>query len=181
MPHCPQCQRRFSSKRGVIAHQSQPHGACRLYFTELVTIAEAVRQSHQQEPSQDHQQSQNVHANNLAQDPTPPPFDHEGFDEAPSVELNSGATEIHPHLTKDVYPDSGTIREQGPTFMDVFNQDTFSEQRKGNLYYPFASRDEWDLASFLLQSNLSMAMIDRFLSLKIVSPCYQYWASSLRF
>jgi hypothetical protein len=41
-----------------------------------------------------------------------------------------------------------------------------------NLYYPFASRDEWELAAFLLRSDLSLASIDSFLSLKLVSVLY---------
>ncbi|KAI0245041.1 hypothetical protein BJV78DRAFT_1104999, partial [Lactifluus subvellereus] len=33
--------------------------------------------------------------------------------------------------------------------------------------YPFDSKDEWELASFLLLSNLSMSSINEFLSLQI--------------
>ncbi|KAF8800937.1 hypothetical protein BYT27DRAFT_7227077 [Phlegmacium glaucopus] len=40
--------------------------------------------------------------------------------------------------------------------------------RKGHLYYPFTLRDEWELASFLLCSRLSMAAVDHFLKLKLV-------------
>lgn len=53
--------------------------------------------------------------------------------------------------------------------MDVFHADTRKEQRKDNTYYPFASRMEWDLASFLLRSKLSMVDIDTFLNLDLVS------------
>jgi len=49
--------------------------------------------------------------------------------------------------------------------MGDFNADKQLHQ----LYYPFASQDEWDLASFLLHSNLSMASIDKFLNLGMVS------------
>ena len=52
--------------------------------------------------------------------------------------------------------------------MMEFDNDRFFNEHNDNLYYPFASRDEWELASFLLYSNLSMAAIDRFLSLKLV-------------
>jgi hypothetical protein len=57
---------------------------------------------------------------------------------------------------------------KGLTFMDKFHMDQFADKRKSNLYYPFASREEWDLASFLLRSSLSMADIDVFLSLTMV-------------
>jgi len=47
-----------------------------------------------------------------------------------------------------------------------------------NLYYPFASWPEWELASFLLKSGLSMVVMDEFLKLQIVSagvPLLNIW------
>ncbi|KAF9040949.1 hypothetical protein BJ165DRAFT_1327183, partial [Panaeolus papilionaceus] len=35
-------------------------------------------------------------------------------------------------------------------------------------YYPFLTRDEWELASFLLQSGMSLAKIDQFLKLELL-------------
>ncbi|KAF8814617.1 hypothetical protein BYT27DRAFT_7326430 [Phlegmacium glaucopus] len=56
----------------------------------------------------------------------------------------------------------------GITFMQQFDRDTFTEERAENLYYPFASREEWELAAFLLRSDLSMAALDKFLSLTLI-------------
>ena len=68
------------------------------------------------------------------------------------------------------HPTSSKVYGHGETFMDQFDKDQFAEARnQGLLYYPFATRDEWELASFLLRSNLSMNAIDRFLKLKLVS------------
>ena len=67
------------------------------------------------------------------------------------------------------HPTSGNIYGSGETFMDQCNEDKFSERRKNNIYYPFTLRDEWELASFLLCSCLSMAAVDCFLKLKLVS------------
>ena len=54
--------------------------------------------------------------------------------------------------------------------MDVFDQDRFAEiHNTENLYYPFASYPEWELAAFLITSELSMATIDCFLALSLVS------------
>ena len=58
----------------------------------------------------------------------------------------------------------------GTTFMDEFNSDTHQSERIDNPYYPFVSKFEWELASFLLFSDLSMALIMMFLSLHLVSP-----------
>ncbi|KAI6145960.1 hypothetical protein BKA82DRAFT_96395, partial [Pisolithus tinctorius] len=57
----------------------------------------------------------------------------------------------------------------GPTLMDKFNGDQFSNLWASNWYYPFNSHNEWELASWLLHSGLSMRAIDSFLSLSIIS------------
>lgn len=67
------------------------------------------------------------------------------------------------------YPNAGKVIGQGVTFMDDFNDDQFSKERELNVYYPFASRPEWETASFLLNSSLSMNEIDTYLKLDLVS------------
>jgi hypothetical protein len=57
---------------------------------------------------------------------------------------------------------------RGESFTDVFNNDKYADRRDDNLYYPFASKPDWEMASFLLRSTLSMAAIDEFLSLELV-------------
>ncbi|KAG1906124.1 uncharacterized protein F5891DRAFT_975575 [Suillus fuscotomentosus] len=59
--------------------------------------------------------------------------------------------------------------EDGLTFLDVFDADEFAEYRKDNLFYPFASKEEWEVADYLLRSTLSMAAIDEFLKLHMKS------------
>ncbi|RDB15504.1 hypothetical protein Hypma_004161 [Hypsizygus marmoreus] len=56
----------------------------------------------------------------------------------------------------------------GTTFMDQFDQDEYAAQRTNNLYYPFASRNEWELASFLICSGLSISSINKFLALGLI-------------
>ena len=53
--------------------------------------------------------------------------------------------------------------------MQQFECDEFAEERTQNLFYPFASRTEWELAAFLLCLDLSLAALDMFLSLHLVS------------
>jgi hypothetical protein len=57
---------------------------------------------------------------------------------------------------------------QAPTFLDRFNEDKYSAFRTMNMYYPFSSKAEWELASFLLSSDLPMQKVDEFLKLKLV-------------
>jgi hypothetical protein len=53
--------------------------------------------------------------------------------------------------------------------MDKFNNDQYSEFRTSNIHYPFSGKAEWELASFLLSSGLSMKKINNFLKLEMVS------------
>jgi hypothetical protein len=56
----------------------------------------------------------------------------------------------------------------GTTFMEDFDCDQYAGERIENLHYPFASRDEWEFAAFLLHSDLSMASINSLLLLNLV-------------
>ena len=61
----------------------------------------------------------------------------------------------------------------GVTFMSEFDRDQHAG-RVENLYYPFASKDERELAAFLPRSDLSTTSIDALLSLKLVSVRHSY-------
>lgn len=74
--------------------------------------------------------------------------------------------------TVDHFPGAAEIYGEGPNIMDDFDADTYAEERKENLYYPFASEDEWDVASFLLRSHLTVKELDNFFSLNLVSNIY---------
>lgn len=68
------------------------------------------------------------------------------------------------------FPGAATTYEQERTsFLRRFDQDQFSEERRTNLYYPFASRVDWELGLWLTRSGLSMAATDSLLSLELVS------------
>ena len=79
---------------------------------------------------------------------------------------------VHSHFENyytEIYPGTAKTYRRGLTFLDKFNRDQYSAMQEENLYYPWASRPEWELASFLLHSSLSMAAVDQFLSLDLVS------------
>ncbi|KAG2047311.1 hypothetical protein BDR06DRAFT_897683 [Suillus hirtellus] len=54
-------------------------------------------------------------------------------------------------------------------FLNLFHSDKNSVYHVTNNYYPFSGWKEWEVASWLLHSGLSMAKIDSFLSLEMVS------------
>lgn len=69
---------------------------------------------------------------------------------------------------KEFFPGAARVVDSGTTFMEDFNADIHADKRTDNIFYPFASREEMDFASFLLRSGLSLAKIDELLSLEIV-------------
>jgi len=70
---------------------------------------------------------------------------------------------------EEEYDGAGACYSQdGSTFLDLFDADEYAECRVDNLYYPFASKEEWEIADYLLRSSLSMAAIDEFLKLSMV-------------
>ena len=67
----------------------------------------------------------------------------------------------------------------GRTFMDDFFANKYRSLRHENLFYPFALGADWQLGSWLLCSGFSMAAIDNFLSLDLVSIHFIFSSSRL--
>lgn len=74
-----------------------------------------------------------------------------------------------PGPCRDLFPDAARVFKQGETFMDRFDADEHAGHRNENVFYPFALRRDWELASWISRSSLSMTSIDLFLSLELVS------------
>jgi hypothetical protein len=56
-----------------------------------------------------------------------------------------------PMSAEEQYKDAGMCYSQDSlTFLDLFDADEYAEYRKDNLFYPFASKEEWEIANFLL-------------------------------
>ncbi|KAJ7659007.1 hypothetical protein B0H17DRAFT_1171830 [Mycena rosella] len=58
---------------------------------------------------------------------------------------------------------------QDKTFMEAFNRDTYAKERRTNIYYPFASVEEWEIASFITRSNMTVAATNEFLKLRLTA------------
>ncbi|KAE9405063.1 hypothetical protein BT96DRAFT_988891 [Gymnopus androsaceus JB14] len=66
------------------------------------------------------------------------------------------------------YPGAACMQGYGKTALDLFDEDWFPDQRRHNLFYPWALKVEWELAQYLLKSPLSLADINEFLKLELV-------------
>lgn len=88
------------------------------------------------------------------------------LDPEPNPSSNANESEYH-----EEFPGTSKVFGSGSMFMDNFDSDIFVDLCQENLYYPFASKADWEMVAFLLRSGLSMAKIDDFLNLQLVSTC----------
>ena len=197
MPSCPNCLKTFKDALGVTRHLSQPLVSCRQPSTttvELTTAAQVLnsldrRASFESNRSSSHSQSsahsgrlgtQSPHGFSMDLDLLPawnpsPNSDEDDMvyhDEEADMDflipdgeaLGDGAA--GGHFMR--FQGAARVHAWGLTFLERFNDDVYAHHHNNNLYYPFASFQDWELTSFLLSSMLSMAAIDRFLGIELV-------------
>jgi hypothetical protein len=158
---CERCNRNFRDRKALLCHMNHPFGACYSHFQEVADLANEL-QRYKNRPAQDR--------NDMEPLPADSRFDMDV--ETTFMEHdNSGESDLGMDDGLFIEEYEGSAKEYGTstTFMEEFDRDQYAGERVENLYYPFASRDEWEFAAFLLRSDLSMASIDSLLSLNLVS------------
>ncbi|PPQ98093.1 hypothetical protein CVT26_003263 [Gymnopilus dilepis] len=161
---------------------NQPFGTCHTYYEETIrinTAAAALAKSNkskcpvQQQDISD-QFSCDVEAlgDDQPQDSSAMDVDvdhtNAGNNSAPMPTSTQPTSLKQDEFFREDFPGASQTFGAGPTFMDLFDRDKFASERAEQPYYPFASQEEWELAAFLLRSNLSMAAIEKFLDLKLI-------------
>ncbi|KAG1734246.1 uncharacterized protein EDB91DRAFT_1238446 [Suillus paluster] len=197
MTDCLNCLKKFKDALGITRHRSQPLVSCGQCTTvEFTTAAEILnslnrRASFESKQSSSHSQSsaysgrlgtQSPHGFSMDLD-LPPAWNpgpnsdeddmvyhNEEVDMENDFPIPNGETlccgAAGGHFTP--YEGAARVHAQGLTFLERFNDDVYAHHRNNNLYYPFASFQDWELASFLLSSALSMAAIDRFPGIELI-------------
>ncbi|KAG1816960.1 hypothetical protein EV424DRAFT_1540661 [Suillus variegatus] len=171
--NCPNCLKEFQSAWAVSRHLSQPLTSCLRWIDQLEDAAQILRDSQlaDQHATLGPSDEEMVYVQDM--NDSGYFYGDEGgvvgleSDLPGSVEepLGSQASE-KPYVER--FRNAAKVYRRGQTFWDRFNMDPYSAYRKDNLYYPFASRQDWELGSFLLCSSLSMAAIDEFLELELI-------------
>jgi hypothetical protein len=143
---------------------SQPRSSCVHLINDLVSISLAPDTSQSQNISSEPGLADDIDMNFHGD------FAPQGDTDFGMGSSNSGLFHNTAGTTyREEFADAAQEWGVGETFMGKFDLDDFAELRKKNLYYPFASKDDWEMAAFLLRSGMSMALIDDFLNLQLVS------------
>lgn len=144
---------------------NHPFGACYNHFQEVVDLSDEL-EKHK------NKSTQNVHEDNVQSMDLGPDMDADAMftehDDSGEGGGNGWSMDNGEPFV-DEYEGAAKDYGTGTTFMDEFDRDQYAGERIENLYYPFASRGEWEFAAFLLRSDFSMASIDSLLSLNLVS------------
>jgi hypothetical protein len=154
---------------------NQPWSKCASWMHDLIKISDSINL-----PQNGHESSQLRHSS-PSETSANNNFDMDVVEPTDNSERRSSISTTPTDATQmytENFPGAGSTYGTGQTFMNIFDTDQYAHFRTHNLYYPFASKAEWELASFLLSSNLSMQAIDEFLLLELVSH-FMFYVLSL--
>jgi len=165
---CPDCGKRFKNETWVLQHINQPSNACGSWMNDLSRLHYHTPAA--QDGTETHSMTDRTqHRPSPDRDIFPEADDAGGFGMNEDIGYNPvDEHQDHTVPAVDTHPNIPSIYPGGATFMDQFFSDQYASFQRENLYYPFASRVDWQLASWLLRSRLSIAAIDDFLALELV-------------
>lgn len=142
-PRCPCCGKRFTD---ILRHLNHKRSKCAGWFNNGSSLESPPPSSLPQHPSDDHG-SEDLMAD-----------DSEFVQDFPGSTVDRGSTASSNSCSRQrvEFPGAGVTHGRTASFMDRFNEDRHSGSRVENAHYPFAGKDEWELASFLHSSGLLM-------------------------
>lgn len=99
--------------------------------------------------------------------------DDAGLGDIEGHSYSSDSTSSSSDRHTEFHPTAGRIYGKGRTILqEVDDKDQFKTERIKNVYYPFMSRQDFEMGAWLSQSNVSMSQIDDFLKLSYVCPFF---------
>lgn len=156
---CPVCRKIFKSDTTVLQHLNQPRGHC----------AALQRDSEAQAPGP----SNPFTTHSTGDDDDDPMLEDSTFSDSGTAG-ETIESDVHASSAKhcQFYPGAGETYGRSLSFMDLFNTDRYAKERLEEPYWPFSSKSDWEMGSWLLRSGLSMQKINDFLRLAMVSLLY---------
>lgn len=102
-------------------------------------------------------------------------------DDLVNVDQLNAPAPTSPHLPQEIPPVASQIglrridhphcpisRPGGHNLLETMDLDQHADNRKTNLFYPFADKMDWEVARFIHDTSLTQQQIDRFLKLDYV-------------
>ena len=178
--HCLRCSKPFKDQTCILIHMNQPVSSCQMQFEKHLKQA---RKRHTNNPSPPSCPVQNSAADDsfLTTNLSFPSLCQAQED---SLSDWSTSTDMDPNTSTEInhieeYLGAAQTYGCGLTFLDKFDSDGHCHYRQDLPFYLFSSRDEWELACFLLCSDLSMATLDEFFKLALVCHVFLFYFSPL--
>ena len=183
---CPTCFKRFHTPSDVLKHRrlSRVDSICRLAYLEEVSetldisdeindegdMVDSSRRKHgletvyQHDPSLREPRHSKVHWSKLrgAEDIWKrQALDEQQDNQHVAIEDHT-VEELTNELTMDLFPDAAKVIGEGQHLFQLFPSHS-------NVYHPFASKSEWELARWLMLSGLTVSSVADFLRQEYVS------------
>ncbi|KAI6014890.1 hypothetical protein BKA83DRAFT_4129616 [Pisolithus microcarpus] len=167
--------RSFGTANGVTFHLQQPRTACHLWEWEYISFLG--------DPTLDGANAFALRSLNLDLAPMDDHFDGPNADyDIPEigegVEVFAPTTYAGHFCRGEHFKGAAIVYGIGDTFLRCFDMDRHAFHHQTNMYYPFANFGDWEMANFLLQSNLSMRDVDNYLSLSMTKKMLlSFWTA----
>jgi hypothetical protein len=169
---CPSCGKHFKNNTRVLQHMSQPTSRCNKKRRRLqlvrISYSAAIGQRHRNRsnnPNLTSNPNADIYPNNSDNDQFS--LDVDNLDDgSQSLVVGEGAERGQ---AVEFCPNVPQVYTGGNTFMADFDRDSYTSQRHEVPWYPFAGKNDWEVAHWLMRANLSMSEIDEYLNLNFVS------------
>ncbi|KAJ6521962.1 hypothetical protein DFH09DRAFT_1251065 [Mycena vulgaris] len=156
--YCPICNTRFINRTRCLQHMNQPNGRCHpSLHPAVLKAAQTITQKYNLRKGSQAQMASEIYEEE---------FNAPLFADTPMDDDEDPAPK---NFYREYYPGAAQTYGRADTFMDTFRRDTHANERRSNLYYPFASADEWEITSFIVRSNMTVAATDEFLKLRLTA------------
>jgi hypothetical protein len=172
---CPSCGKHFKNNTRMLQHMSQPTSRCNKKRRNLqlvrISYSAAMGQRRRNRPNLTRDAvgfdpNEDIYQNNDDNDQFS--FNVDNLDRDGSEGLAVGR-DVERGQVVEPCPNVPRVYLGGITFIEGFDQDSYTAQRSEVPWYPFASQKDWEVAHWLMRTNISMAEIDEYLNLNFVS------------
>lgn len=139
--HCLRCSKFFATESDVLCHMNNPVTKCLNWLNGLRRVS-TPDPSHTQ-----HTAASVAMGSFLIESRKQPRFDNELDD---SGDFDMEAETRRDNYNIEMYEGTAEKYGGGKSFLNNFDSDWHAYERKCNVYYPLASKNDWELASWLL-------------------------------